>query len=160
MVPAVAQGAAALATKYGPSVVSSAGTLLKKATGGKVNSLSDIPGYVGNSASRLKIAANALVRSGIAPDDIYPSDVTAKDQRLLALRQEAEGLANGLRAQFEAGSDHTLDSNSIPAIVISLKRTKAALEVYGSEERYFLVNPKGGIPAGEFALRRAIRTAL
>lgn len=160
MVPAVAQGAVALAAKYGPDVVASAGTLLKKATGGQVATLADIPKYVGANANRLKVAANALVRSGISPEDIYPADVTANSQRMLALRQEAETLASTLRTQYDVGADHTLDGNSIPAIVISLKRTKAALDVYGSEERYFLVNPKGGIPAHEFALRKAIRAAI
>lgn len=160
MVPAVAQSAAALATKYGPQVVSSAGTLLKKATGGKVTSLTDLPAYVGNSVSRLKVATNALARSGIAPDDIYPADIVAKDQRLVQLRTEAEGLAAQLRGQYDSGSDHTLDNYTIPAVVIALKRTKAVLDVYGSEERYFLANPKGGVPTSDFALRRAIKAAL
>lgn len=160
MLPAVAQGAVALATKYGPGVVNSAKTMLVKATGGKVSALTDIPKYVGSSMSRMKIAGNALVRAGVNPADVYPDDIVGQNQRLLELRQEAEGIANGLRAQFEAGADHSLEGGSIPQIVISLKRTKAALEVYGSEERYFLVNPKGGIPASEFALRRAVKQAL
>lgn len=157
---ALARGASQLAKKYSPQIVSNAKTMLSRATDGGAAVLEELPKYVGKNANRMKIAGNALVRAGIDPADVYPDDIVGANQQLLALRQEAEELANTLRSKFDAGADHSLDDRSIPAVVISLKRTKAALDVYGSEERYFLVNPNGGIPASEFALRRAIRQVI
>lgn len=157
---AVAKQAASAAAKYGPEVLSRANELLKKTTGGKVDNISQLAGYVGTNGARAKVSAEALIRSGVSMDDLFPSELLQSDPKFAQLRAELSALAQSMRARYDQGSDQTLGANDVAADVVRARRVRAALSVFGSEERYFLVNPTGGIPATDFAWYRAMRSVM
>jgi hypothetical protein len=157
-VTAVAQAAGRAAVKYAPVVYQKAQEALKAVTGGKEATPEAIAEYVGNSPQRLKIAAEALVRSGISPNDVLPSDLIGRDKTLQVIRLAADRIAQSMQQQFAAGSDKTLaqGEGGIAADALRRRRVEAALGVYGSATNYFLCHPNGGIPAEDFAWHRAV----
>jgi hypothetical protein len=155
---AVASRAAKAVGKYGPSVYETANAALASVSGGKVKDVADIGQYVGNNPGRLKVASEALLRSGVMLGDVLPRDLVGTDQNLIAIRASAEKLVSNLQAQFLAGSDRSLVQgvDGVAADVLRKKRVKAVLGTYGSEENYFLCHPGGGVPAEDFAWYRAV----
>lgn len=157
---AVANKAMKATTKYGPAVYEKANAALATVTGGKVKDVTDLGSYVGNNPGRLKVASEALLRSGVMLGDVLPRDLIGNDQNLIAIRASAEKLVSSLQAQFLAGSDRSLIQgvDGAAADVLRKKRVKAVLGTYGSEENYFLCHPGGGVPAEDFAWYRAVIT--
>lgn len=162
-IPALAMAAGSAAVQYGPKAYDAAKALLAKATGGKVTDASQIVDYVGKSQQRLTVVADSLIRAGVPAESIFPSDVVQTQPQLKAMRQAALGLAATLKVQFDAGADKVLPGSTAAdaaADVIRIKRVNAVLEIYGSEDRYFLCHPNGGVPASDFAHVRAMKRAL
>lgn len=157
-VAAVAARAGQLAVKYAPAVLRKAETALTAATAGKVQSPGQIASYVGSSPQRLAVAAQALVRSGVNPDDVIPQDLIGKDRTLANIRAGADRIAAELQAKFAAGSDRTLNQgeSGIAADALRRKRVEVALSICGSAERYFLLVPSGGIPVEDFVWYRTV----
>jgi hypothetical protein len=157
-VAAAAQAAARAAVKYAPAVYQKAKETLAAVSAGKVTLPENVASYVGNSPQRLKIAVDAMVRSGISPDDVLPRDLIGNDKTLAMIRGAADQLAKSLQTQYAAGSDKTLQQGeaAIAADALRRKRVEAALGVYGSGQNYFLCHPNGGIPAEDFAWYRAV----
>jgi hypothetical protein len=139
-------------------VYETANAALASVSGGKVKDVADIGNYVGNNPGRLKVASEALLRSGVMLGDVLPRDLVGTDQNLIAIRASAEKLVSNLQAQFLAGSDRSLVQgvDGAAADVLRKKRVKAVLGTYGSEENYFLCHPGGGVPAEDFAWYRAV----
>jgi len=157
--------AGTVVAQYAPAVYDKAKSYLAAATSGKVAAptAQALAAYVGNSQQRLTVVGDALIRSGMSVNDVFPKDLIGSDQALMALRASAEKLAVSLRGQFDAGADKVVSGQSgdmIVADVIRVKRVKAVLSVYGSADNYFLCHPNGGVPAGDFAYVRAMRAAM
>lgn len=154
----LASRAAKATVRYAPAVIDKAEQALAKVSGGKVSKVTDLAGYVGSNPARLKVASEALLRSGIMLGDVLPRDLIGNDVQLMQIRQSAESLVKGLQGQYLQGSDRTLAQGqaAIAADVLRKKRVKAALSVYGSAETYFLCHPNGGIPAEDFAWYQAV----
>jgi hypothetical protein len=162
-IPALAVAAGSAAVKYAPAVYDAAKSALSKATGNKVTDPANIATYVGNNASRMTVVADALIRSGVAVDDIFPHDLVQSNPNLRLMRDSALRLATTLKAQFDAGSDKIVkpqSSDEMAADVVRVKRVRAVLDVYGSAEKYFLCHPNGGVPATDFAYVQAMSKAL
>jgi hypothetical protein len=162
-VPVLAAGARTLLTRYSPQVMQAAKRALAQATSGKVTDAADIPKYVGSSSQRMTVVGDALVRSGVAPDEVFPLDIVQSNPQMMAARTAAMALGQQLAAQFAAGADKVVpgqSSTDIAADVIRLKRVKAVLSIYGSETNYFLCHPNGGVPPADFAYAKAVSIAL
>lgn len=162
-IPAIALAAGRAAVTYAPAVYNTAKAALTKATGGKATEPSDVAKYVGTSPQRLTVVADAFVRSGIHPEDIFPADIVSTQPQLVAMRDAANRLAQSLQQQFNQGADRVIPASSsadMAADVIRVERVKAVLRVYGDEKSYFLCHPNGGVPSADFAYVRALRTAL
>lgn len=162
-IPQIAMAAGSAVAKYGPDVYKTASDLLKKATGGKVADMAQIVPYVGKSQQRLTVVADSLIRAGVPADAVFPADIARTQPALMAMREAAMRLGDALKAQFDAGADKVIPGPSAvdaAADVIRVKRVNAVLEVYGTEERYFLCHPGGGVPAADFAYVRAMKKAL
>jgi hypothetical protein len=162
-IPALAAAAGRAAVQYGPAVYDMAKNALAKATNGKVSDPKDVASYVGGSPQKMTLVANALIRSGVNPNDIFPSDIVATQPALQAMREGAMRLAANLQQQFNAGADRVIpgqSANDAAADAIRLKRVRAVLEVYGNEEKYFLCHPNGGVPASDFAYYKMVQRAL
>jgi hypothetical protein len=157
-IPALAARAGQVAVKYAPVVYEKAKNALSAVTAGQVQAPEQIVSYVGNSPQRLKIAAEALVRSGVDVNDVLPRDLIGSDKTLQQIRSAADKIAGSLQAQFASGSDKTLNQGGEAIAADALRRTRveAALSVYGSGKRYFLCHPNGGIPAEDFAWYDAV----
>lgn len=162
-IPALAAAAGRAAIRYAPTVYDAAKSALSKATSGKVTDPTQVATYIGNSPQRMTVVGDALIRSGVSVDDIFPMDIVKVQPNLMAMRQAAHALADRLGQQFSAGSDKVVPAQSsadMAADIIRIKRVNAVLDVYGSEERYFLCHPNGGVPPEDFAYKRAIQRAL
>lgn len=163
VIPALATNAISLAKTYGPQVYEQATKMLSQTTNGKVKSMSDVVSYVGKSQQRMTVVANTLIQSGMRADEVFPLDIVQAEPSLRLLREQAVRLGERMRSAYDAGADRTVPvatPEDTVADVIRLRRAKVALEVFGSEERYFLCNPNGGIPAGDFAHLRSVRAEL
>lgn len=149
----VARRAAEAAQKYAPAVVSTMNTTLDAVTGGKVKSANELGTYVGNNPARLKVATEAMLRSGINMGDVIPRDLVGNDKNMMAIRASAERLVSTLQQRFDAGSDKTLDQgvDNTVADLMRRKRVEAVRSVYGNEASYFLCHPNGGVPTSDFA---------
>jgi hypothetical protein len=162
-IPMVAAAAARAAVQYGPAAYQMAKNALAKATSGKVQDASAIVPYVGKSQQRLTVVADALVRSGVAPNDIFPQDIVATQPQLQMMRDAANRLAGSLKQQFDAGADRVIPAQSdsdAAGDIIRLERVRAVLQVYGSAKTYFLCHPNGGVPASDFAYYAAVQKSL
>jgi len=162
-IPALAVAAGQAAVQYGPKAYDAAKALLAKATGGKVTDAAAIVPYVGKSQQRLTVVADSLIRAGVPAETIFPLDVVQTQPQLRAMREAAMSLANSLKAQFDNGADKVVPgatASEAAASVIRVKRVNAVLQVYGTEENYFLCHPNGGVPAADFAYVRAMKKAL
>lgn len=162
-IPLAAAAAAQALQTYGPAVMEKAKSAVKAATSGRVTDVAKLPDYVGASPQRMAVMADALVRSGVRPDDIIPPDLAGTTPELKKIKDAAYALASKLQARFTAGADPTI----VPAAaeqaagdLLRVKRVQAALRVFGDEATYFLCNPNGGIPASDFAFFRSMRSAL
>lgn len=158
---AIAAGSAAV--KYAPAVYDAAKAALTKATGGKVTDVSQLSTYVGNNPQRMMVVGDALIRSGVSVNDVFPTDIVQINPQLRAMREAASKLAAKLGDQFAAGSDHVIQAQPLEdmaADVIRIRRVNAVLKVYGNEETYFLCHPNGGVPPSDFAYKRAMSRAL
>jgi len=155
---AIATRAAAAASKYAPAVIDRAKSTLATVTNNKVTELSAVPAYVGSNANRLKVVTDGLLNSGVMLGDVLPRDLIGDNEELMQIRAGAERLVGQLRAKFQQGADSTLEitDERIAADVIIKRRVKAALQIFGSAENYFLVNPNGGISVKEFAWHDAV----
>lgn len=159
-IPALAVAAGNAAVQYGPKAYDAAKAMLAKATGGKVTSAEQIVNYVGKSQQRLTVVADSLIRSGIAADAIFPEDIVQSQPQLQAMRQAALGLAATLKSAYDQNAvrlNSPSTAESAAADVLRIKRVNAALEVFGSEEKYFLAQR---VPAEDFAHVRAMKRAL
>jgi len=164
-IASVANAARGAFSRFAPDLAAKAQEQLRKVTSGRVSTPADVIKYVGNNSSRLSVVTDALVRAGAPVDAIFPSDIVATDSALAEMRKAASELATKLQGQFDngAGTDRVLPSASpmdAAADVFRIRRVKAALSIYGTEENYFLCHPSGGIPADDFAHVRAIQKAL
>jgi hypothetical protein len=162
-IPALAAAAARAAVQYGPAAYDMAKTALAKATNGKVTDPRQVTTYVGNSPQKMQVVADALIRSGTNPNDIFPQDIVQTQPALQAMRDGALRLAANLKQQFDAGSDRVLPgqtANDAAADIIRLQRVQAVLRVYGDEKTYFLCHPNGGVPASDFAYAKAVQRTL
>lgn len=161
--PQLALAAGSAAARYAPAVVDAASSMLKKATGGKLTSITDIPKYVGNNSARMQVVADSLVRSGFSVDDVFPEGITSSKPELRLMREAATRLAATMKSQFDAGADKVVTPQSADeavADVVRIKRVKAVLSIYGSAEKYFLCHPNGGVPSSDFAYYEAIRKSV
>lgn len=154
----LAKRAATATVRYAPAVIDKAEQALSKVSGGKVSKVTDLADYVGSNPARLKVASEALLRSGVMLGDVLPRDLIGNDVQLIQIRQSAEGLVRTLQGQYLQGSDRSLAQGqaAIAADVLRKKRVKAALGVYGNADTYFLCHPNGGIPAEDFAWYQAL----
>jgi len=149
----IAAKAAAAARRYAPAVVDKAKSTLAQVTNNKVSDLNGLRSYVGDSPERLKVVSEALLHSGVMLGDVLPRDVIGTDVALVQIRNSAEKLIVNMRAQYEGSRDHTMDltDDQIAADVIRKQRVRAALQIFGSETNYFILNPKNGaISANDF----------
>lgn len=161
--PALAVTAASAAARYGPKAITAAEGMLRKATGGKLTSISDIPKYVGKNTARMTVVADSMIRSGFSADDVLPQDLISATPELRMMRQAADRLVGELKQQFDSGADKVLPAQSAEdgaSDVIRIKRVKAVLSVYGSVEKYFLCHPNGGVPSADFAYYASIKRAV
>lgn len=154
VISTVATKASSALSKYSPAVIEEAKKQLGLATGGKAD-VANLTAYVGESPARLKVATESLLRSGVMLGDVLPRDLVGTNAQLKEVRASAETLVGMLRAAVGARGDHTLSqdaslANKIATDALMKKRVKAALEISGTAERYFLAFPNGGIPMGEF----------
>lgn len=140
------------AVRYAPAIVDAAKRELSKVTNGKVNDITDLISYVGGNASRMKVATEALVRSGVKVDDILPVDVVGNDAQLQRIRASALTLVGSLQTRFAQGSDTTLAGpvDQIAKDALRKERVQTVLRVYGSQKAYFLCHPNGGVPPEDF----------
>lgn len=151
-VKTIASRAKDVTLKYAPSVLNSVNEYLNKATGGKVTNVTDVTSYVGNDAARLRVTTEAMLRGGVAIDDILPKDLTGSNQQLTKLREVGLALVATLGSQYDRGSDKSLAQGpaNIAADVLRKKRVRAVIDVYGTKENYFLCHPNGGVPVEDF----------
>lgn len=155
--------AGSAAVRYGPSVVDAASNMLKKATGGKLTSLTDIPKYVGNNPARMQVVADSLVRSGFDVNDVFPEDIASTKPELRMMREAGLRLQATLKQQFDSGADKVLGSQTADqavADILRIKRVKTVLSIYGTAEKYFLCHPNGGVPSSDFAYYEAVRKSI
>lgn len=164
---AVAQIAAAAgraAMNAAPTIVAAATEQVKKATGGKLKDLTPqaVVDYIGSNPQRLTVVADGLIRAGIAPDDIFPTDLVMNDVNMKSMRDAAAALAARLNASYAAKSDRSLSQSVDQSVadVLRVKRVMAILSVYGSAENYFLCHPNGGVPMEDFAYHQSMKRAL
>lgn len=71
---------------------------LNKATGGKVNSVSDAIDFASKSSGGLTVVAMNAARAGLNPDSMFTEDVLGQLQR-----QEADALLANLRSVYTEG---------------------------------------------------------
>lgn len=153
---AIAQAAAAAAsaaTKYAPQVYNAGMSLVAKATSGRVTEAKDIVPFVKGDARKLSVITGALAAGGMSANDLIPSDLAALNPQLTQIRATIEGIASNMRDRFDAGSDRTVgaDESDTAKDLLRKQRVNAALDVYGSAEKYFLCHPNGGIPRSDFS---------
>lgn len=154
----VAQRALEVAKTYGPEVLAQVKAQLATSTANRAQAVEDVPKYVGSDPKRLSVAVQALARAGVDPRHVLPDDLVGNDQMLLSIRAQAQAFLNNAVTRFNANADKSLGENNAAADVLRAKRVQAALETFGSKERYFLALPNGGgIGLDDFVWDAAMR---
>lgn len=163
-VPQVAMAAGRAVMNAAPGVFAMAKEQLAKATNGKVTDPSPtaIANYIGNNSNRLTVVADGLIRAGVGVDEIFPADIVINDVNLKTMRDAASGLAARLASSYAAKSDRSLSQTPDQSVadLLRVKRVRAILSVYGSQEAYFLCHPNGGVPMEDFAYVQSMKKAL
>lgn len=118
--------------------------------------------YVGKSPERAQVLTETLVRQGINLSDIVSSDIAGQNQVLAKVRAGGLKVIETLRNQNSAHADRSISQDIAlitPSLLVSIKRVRLALQMYGTPERYFLMNPNGPFSVEEMTCVQLIGKA-